>query len=120
VLAEAENIYRESALNLHGPLHTVFVFGCAYAQRNAAAARQWWDRMHEKKPTEFNSDYWRAKSALHWIEGDLEEANTAWNKCNDLAQQLPQAGAYEFDRYCCSLLRRAIDALAASAAGVEA
>jgi hypothetical protein len=98
----------------------VFVFGCAYAQRNAAAARQWWDRMHEKKPTEFNSDYWRAKSALHWIEGDLEEANTAWNKCNDLAQQLPQAGAYEFDRYCCSLLRRAIDALAASAAGVEA
>ena len=28
---------------------------------------------------------------------------------NTLAKQLPKAGAYEFDRYCSSLLRRALE-----------
>ena len=66
-------------------------------------------RMEAKKPTRFSEDYWRATGALHWIEGDLKAANEAWEKSNALAQQLPKAGAYEFDRYCCSLLRQALD-----------
>jgi len=86
-----------------------FVFGNAYLHRDAAAAREWWTRMEAKKPTRRNVDYWRADSALHWIEGHLKEANEGWEKSNALAQQLPKAGAYEFDRYCCFLLRKAID-----------
>jgi hypothetical protein len=46
---------------------------------------------------------------LLWIEGKVQEANDAWKKCDALAQQLPKAGAYEFDRDCCSLLRKALD-----------
>jgi len=65
--------------------------------------------MQAKKPTQSNVDYWRACSALHWVEGNLKEANEAWKKSNELAQQLPKAGAYEFDRYCCELLHKALD-----------
>jgi len=108
-LREAESIYRQSASDIPAELHTEFVFGSAYVRRDAAAAREWWTRMEAKKPTRFNEDYWRANGALHWIEGDLKEANEAWEKANALAQQLPKAGAYEFDRYCCSLLRKALD-----------
>jgi hypothetical protein len=108
-LREAESIYRQSASDIPAELHTEFVFGSAYVRRDAAAAREWWTRMEAKKPTRFNEDYWRAESALHRIEGNLKEANEAWEKANALAQQLPKAGAYEFDRYCCSLLRKALD-----------
>jgi tetratricopeptide (TPR) repeat protein len=108
-LQEAESIYHQSASGLPAELHTEFVFGNAYVRRDAAAAREWWARMEAKKPTRFNADYWRAVGALHWIEGNLKEANEAWEKANALAQQLPKAGAYDFDRYCCSLLRKALD-----------
>ena len=108
-LTEAEAIYHRSASDIPAELHTEFVFGNAYVRRDAASARSWWTTMEAKKPTRFNEDYWRAYSALQWIEGHLKEANEAWHKCNLLAQQLPAAGAYEFDRHCCSLLRKAID-----------
>ncbi|HYU46204.1 MAG TPA: M50 family metallopeptidase [Terriglobales bacterium] len=108
-LREAESIYHQSASDIPAELHTDFVFGSAYVRRDATAAREWWTRMEAKKPTRFNADYWRAAGALHWIEGDPKEANEAWEKANALAQQLPQAGAYEFDRYCCSLLGKVLD-----------
>jgi hypothetical protein len=108
-LMDAESIYHKSAADIPAELHTEFVFGNAYVRRDAAAAREWWTRMEAKKPTRFSEDYWRASSALHWIEGNLREANEAWEKCKVLAQELPEAGAYEFDRYCCLLLRRVLD-----------
>jgi hypothetical protein len=108
-LREAESIYRQSASDIPVELHTHFVFGKAYVSRDAVGAREWWTRMEAKNPVRFNWDYWRAAGALHWIEGNLKEANEAWEKGNALAQQLPQAGAYEFDRHCCSLLRKALD-----------
>jgi hypothetical protein len=65
--------------------------------------------MEAKKPTHFGTDYWLAKSALCWIEGQKQEAREAWEKGNLLAQNLPSAGDYEFDRYRCSLLHRCIE-----------
>jgi hypothetical protein len=115
-LKQAELVYDRSASTIPAELLTVFVFGNAYLLRDATKAREWWTRMEAKKPTRFNVDYWRAASALHWIEGNLREANEAWEKSNALAQQLPQAGAYEFDRYECALLRKAIDEVATAGA----
>ena len=43
----------------------------AIAGKWSAVASCW------RKPTRFNADYWRAESALHWIEGNLEEARAA-------------------------------------------
>jgi hypothetical protein len=71
--------------------------------------RGWWDGLQSKKTVQFSADCWRAKSALHWIEGDLEKANEAGEKSSALAQKLPQAGACEFSRDCGWLLRRWLD-----------
>jgi len=49
-LAEAEAIYRDSAIDLPAALHTGIVFDHAYLNRDAAAARLWWERMQQKKP----------------------------------------------------------------------
>lgn len=105
-IKEAEAIYDKPGIKLPAPLHTVFVFANAYVLRDASAARAWWQRMEALKPTRFNVDYWLASSALQWIEGNLAQANEDWAKCNDKALKLPATGAYEFDRYLCSLLRR--------------
>lgn len=106
--SKAEEICRESVSDLPLELHAPFVFRKAYLQRDASGARQWWDRMEAKKPTRLRTDYWLASAALHWIEGNISEARGAWNKANAFAQQLPSAGAYEFDRYRCELLKEAI------------
>ena len=112
--SEAESVYHESASDIPAELHTDFVFGAAFLQRDADGARQWWERMEAKKPTHFGVDYWLAQSALHWIEGHREEAHEAWSKGNTMAQQRPAAGVYEFDRYRYTLLRQALDAAPAA------
>ena len=108
-ITAAENIHHRESLDIPAELHTSFVFDAAYVKRNPVSAREWWERMEAKKPTRLNADYWLAHSALHWIEGDLDVANGSWLKGNAIAQQLPQAGGYDFDRYCFFLLRQAID-----------
>jgi hypothetical protein len=108
-LNDAEHVYHESASDIRVELYTIFVFGAAYATRDAVATREWWNRMQAKKPTRFNVDYWRAKSAWHWMEGSFGEAKECLEKSEKLATQLPHAGVYEFDRYCCNLLRGALD-----------
>jgi hypothetical protein len=109
MLREAALVYPQCAAEIPAELHTDLVFGSAYVLCDAKAAREWWTRMEAKNPTRFNADYWRAASALHWIEGDLKAADEAWEKSNAEAQQLPKAGAYEFERYCCNKLRVALD-----------
>ena len=108
-LTEAETIYHQYASEVPAELHTAFVFGNAYVKRDPAGARVWWQRMEEKKPTRLNGDYWLAHSALHWIEGDLYTANDSWHRGATIAKQLPEVGAYEFDRYRYVLLRQALD-----------
>ena len=115
-LAEAESIYQESAAEIPAELHTDLVLGSAYLRHDAVSARLWWDRMSAKKTTHFGMDYWLAQSALLWTENRLDEARGAWNKANALAQRLPAAGAYEFDRYRSTLLHQALDAAPSVAA----
>jgi hypothetical protein len=108
VLREAEAIYSGCAGEVQTGLLTIFVFGNALVLQDADAARMWWERMAVRKPAERNVDYWRAKGALDWIEGNLDEAHDALQKSEAMARALPSAGTYEFDRYCCGLLRTAL------------
>ena len=108
-VADAERIYKESALDLPAELCIALVYRTAFLRRDAANARQWWERMEAKKPTHFGADYWLAQSALFWIEGRKDEAREAWSKGNVLAQQLPAAGDYEFDRYRYAMLHDCIE-----------
>jgi hypothetical protein len=109
-LAQAESVYEEFASDIPAELHSAFVFDNAFLCRDAAKARKWWERMEAKKPNHLGVDYWLPLSSLLWIENKIEEARDAWRNGNVLAQQLPPAGCYEFDRYRYELLRRAIDA----------
>jgi hypothetical protein len=113
-IKEAEAIYEKPGTKLPADIHTVFIFANAYVRRDAAAARTWWDRMVAMKPKKFGVDYWLASSwlassALQWISGNSTQANEDWAKARDKAAKLPAAGAYEFDRYRCTLLRRVLD-----------
>ncbi len=106
---EAERIFHASVFNLPAELCMAFVFRSAFLRHDAADARQWWERMEAKKPTHLGVDYWLAKSALAWIEGSKEEAQEAWAKGDALAQKLPAAGDYEFDRDRSKLLHECIE-----------
>jgi hypothetical protein len=108
--AEAEAIYPEVEASIPAELHCGFVFSSALFKRDAASARLWWQRMEAKKITRFDSDYWSARTALHWIENQTAEARHAWETGNTIAQNLPSAGAYEYDRWCYAQLRQALDA----------
>jgi Peptidase family M50 len=109
-LVEAESVYRESASDIPVELHTGLIFGSALLRRDASSARLLWDTMVAKKPSHLGVDYWLAQSALHWVENSPKEAREAWDKGNILAQRLPAAGAFEFDRYRYTLLGQALNA----------
>lgn len=113
-VVQAVSIYNTSAADAPAEFVSCFVFSSAYLSRNAEVARQWWAHFEAKKPVQ-NSDFWLAHSALSWIEGDLNVAQDSLQKAQTLAQGLPQAGAYEFERYCASLLHHALHEAPAAA-----
>jgi hypothetical protein len=115
-LGEAESVYTQDASAIPAELHTSFIFATAFLRRDAPTARLWWERMEAKQQMEakksprLSADYWKALTALLWIEDRVEEARTAWAQGNEVAQKLPDAGAYEFDRFCFAQLRQVLEA----------
>jgi hypothetical protein len=107
--AEAVSILDDGQINLPSDLLATFVFNTVYLQRDAAAARRYWDLFESSSPTHFGVDYWLARSALHFIENNLLEARDAWNVGVALARKLPTAGACDFDRDRYRLMRELLD-----------
>ena len=107
-LEEAEAVYAESVDDLRADLHKSFVFANAFLKRDAAHARQWWQRMEAKGSATLDAEYWFSLSALRWIEGATDEADSAWRKSSELMAALPNVGAYEYERDCLEQLRVAI------------
>jgi hypothetical protein len=108
-LKEVEAICQSSQLKVSATVQSVFTFGNAYLLRDRAAARAWWDRVKAAKPVRFNVEYYMGACALHWIEGDLAQANEAWNRLHEKTLRLPTAGNYQFERHVCELLRRVLE-----------
>lgn len=108
-LEEAESVYAQGAPGLSPELHSELVFANALLKRDAVAARLWWERMQREEAPRLTADYWKARSALLWIENRVEPARAAWDRGNERAQELPHAGAYEFTRHCFAHLRVLID-----------
>ena len=109
-LREAEKIYDGCAVQVPAKLLPMFVMEEALAKRDAARARLWWDRLEAKKPTWFNGDYWMARSALCWVEGNRDEARAAWAKAKEYLNRMPDVGTYAFDRESLALLKTRIEA----------
>lgn len=109
-LREAEKIYDGCAVQVPAELLPAFVMEEALAKRDAVRARLWWDRLEAKRPTRFNGDYWMARSALCWAEGNRDEARSAWIRAQEYLDRMPDVGTYAFDRESLALLKRGIEA----------
>ena len=94
----AESMYPQIANDLPADLHMDFVHGNAFFKQDLAAAQLWWQRMEAKGKIRHNVDYWKARTSLLWMEGNLGEARDAWRKADSWARQMPAAGAYDRDR----------------------
>jgi Zn-dependent protease len=94
----AESMYPQIAKELPADLHLEFVYGNAFFKQDLAAAQIWWQRMGAKGKTTKKVDYWKARTALLWIEGNIGEAREAWRKADSWARQMPAAGAYDRER----------------------
>lgn len=116
-LSHAEAVYADSAaampVDQRIEIHDAFTFGAAVIRRDAAAAREWWERTTEKRPEGFTAEAWRGYCAFLWIEGRVTEARHAWAQGNAIVQQYPKGGGYEFDRDCFAMLRNELEAVAA-------
>jgi hypothetical protein len=107
-LARAESFCKESALEPPSDWNSVFVFGIAFLRQDAVAARSWWDRMEASEG--FRPEkHWSSRCALLWSEDRLDEACRDLEKASAWADQLPQCGAAETEKYVVGLLRKALD-----------
>lgn len=105
----AQALYEQHEQEIAGVLLSSFVIDEAVVRRDAAKARQWWDRMTQKKPPRANGDYWMAESALCWVEGRRDEAQAAWRRAEEWLRRMPEAGTYAFDRDQLAKLKQVID-----------
>jgi hypothetical protein len=116
-LDRAESIYRESESALPVDLRVMaqeaFTFANAFVRRDAQAARKWWDRTEKNTNARSTADHWKAYCSLLWIENRFDEASVAWRRGNELAENSPSAGAFEYGRECFARLRTELDAVAA-------
>ncbi len=97
-MREAEKVYDSGDAGIPAALLLGLVVEEAVVARDPARARLWWDRMESKKPKRITADYWMAKSALSWVEGNRAEADAAWTKADEYLRTMPQTGTYAFDR----------------------
>ena len=72
------------------PFAPSLAFHEAYHARNAAEARQWFERM----PRELDFNRKLVEAAVLWCEGEAEQAASAWAEAAALAKKLPRAGSY--------------------------
>jgi sterol desaturase/sphingolipid hydroxylase (fatty acid hydroxylase superfamily) len=106
----AESMYPQIASDLPADLHLEFVYANAYLKQDLAAAQLWWQRMEAKGKTSKKVDYWKARTSLLWLEGNIGEAREAWRKADSWARQMPAAGAYDRERDELAVLGAALDA----------
>jgi hypothetical protein len=108
-LRSAEGIYPDVAAALGADQHAEFVFVNALYKRDRGRARMWWEKMQSKGESNYQTGYWKARTALSWIEGRMEDAQEAWQKGNAVARAKPRTGVYDFERWCFEELHRAME-----------
>jgi hypothetical protein len=106
----AEALYDRSIFERPQDICAEFMYVNAFYKRDLAAAEMWSQRIDGLRKVDRDADYWRAQTALHWLKGQREEALSAWEHGNALAQKLPSAGTYDFTRSCFEKLRVVLDA----------
>lgn len=97
-LKAAEAVFDAHEKKIPGELLNNIVMHEAMDWRDADAVRLWWERLESKKPKRLNGDYWMARSAYCWAEGNREEAQVAWERAREILNKMPNTGTYMYDR----------------------
>lgn len=97
-MREAEKVYDLGDAGIPAELLLGFVVDEALGAHDPARARLWWDRVEAKKPRRITADYWMAKSALCWAEGDPAGASAFLAQADEYLRRMPLTGTYAFDR----------------------
>jgi hypothetical protein len=108
-MEEAEALYEESVFERPQDICTEFLFINAFHKRDWAASEKWAGRIDDLRKVDLDVNYWRAKTALHWLRGEREQAHKSWERGNRMALKLPAAGTYDFTRSCFEKLRIELD-----------
>jgi hypothetical protein len=108
--ADAEALYPELAATFNSELCPECAFICALYRHDLPGAQLWWQRFEAGKSKRQGVDYWKGRTAILWLEGNVAEARQAWEKGNVIADNMPAAGAYDIDRWCFVQLREAMNA----------
>jgi hypothetical protein len=107
--AKAEQIYNESAAEIQAGLHSCLVIGAAITRCDAAATRDWWQKMQNKKVENQDVNYWLAKCAFLWSVDDLGAAREAWSAGMQKLGTLPDVGGCNYDRDCYARMKEILD-----------
>jgi hypothetical protein len=108
-LQEAEPLYEGTTLQSPAGICAVFVFVNGIFKRDRAAAELWWKRLEAQRGIDFDAEYWQARTAILWLQGESDDAQQAWERGYALAMELPAAGAYEYTRWGFDALRDALN-----------
>jgi hypothetical protein len=108
-LEGAESLYEGVTLQSPAGICAVFVFINAFFKRDLAAAEHWWQRLQAQRNIDFDAEYWQARAALLWLQGQTSETLRAWEQGYALALELPSAGAYDYTRSGFEALRQALN-----------
>jgi Zn-dependent protease len=109
-MQEAEELFGECKFEKPQDICAEFVYVNAFHKRDLAAADLWWQRIEALRKIDPDADYWRARTALLWLQGEREAALATWEHGNELAQKLASVGTYDFTRSCFTKLRKVLDA----------
>jgi hypothetical protein len=108
--------YREALLQdpkatdaLDADLFAELVFIEATFGGNVERARELWQKMETKGGYKKEIDYGKGRAALLCLEGKLEEAEETLRVAQGFANALPDAGIYNFDRWCLAQVRSKIE-----------
>ena len=97
-LEAAESLWDQTMFERPDEILADFVFINAFYKRDLNMAQIWWHCLETLPKIDKDADYWRARTALLWLEGQREQAREAWKRGSALAHRLPAAGLYETTR----------------------
>ncbi|MFN0165591.1 MAG: hypothetical protein ACKV22_04095 [Bryobacteraceae bacterium] len=107
-LDEAETLFEDANVKEPPDYFLDLAFFNAVCKRDVTRAEHWWNRWEALGQPNRDTEYWAALASIRWLRGDHEGATEALTQGGAVGQNLPSAGAYEFERWRIEYVREAM------------